>query len=169
VNRAVSDAVGLAALATVALVVVVVWVPVERPLAVDAYLLFLGALALLALTRLTRSAAPPAGSELELREEERALEQLPELARLEREIVLASANAFDFHVRLRRRLEEIARHRLESRHGVRLDAEPERARSLLGNEAWEIVRPGRELPQDRHAQGIGRDQLRSLVDALARL
>lgn len=43
-----------------------------------------------------------------------------------------------FHHRLRPRLRELARHRLELDHGIDLDRQPDQARAVLGSEAWLI-------------------------------
>jgi hypothetical protein len=174
-RRAIVDAVGLAALGGGAVVVIAAFEPDHTNLAVDAYLLFLGALALLALTRITREATEgPSEFERAVRPPRRRRAhdepyRLPELARVEREVTLARLGAFDLHVRLRPTLREVAEHRLLSRHGVGLDEEPTRARELLGATAWDVVRPDRPAPEDRHAPGLERRQLREVVDALERL
>jgi hypothetical protein len=175
VRRAVADAVGLAVLGAGAVIVIAVFEPGHTSLAVDAYLLFLGALVLYALTRITREAtAGPSEFERAVRPPRRRRShdepyRLPELARVEREVTLAGVGAFDLHFRLRPTLREVAEHRLLSRHGVGLDEEPRRAQELLGGIAWDIVRPDRPVPEDRHAPGLERRQLREVVDALERL
>ena len=75
--------------------------------------------------------------------------------------------AFDLHYRLRPTLVEIARNRLAGR-GVSFENE-RRARSVLGDEAWELLRPGREPPRDRNAPGIGTDELGRVVSVLERI
>jgi len=154
----------------------------DAPLALDAYLLFLGALALLAATRftgrLTASENDPSEIESLLRPQRRrwwsrhsraGRAQLPELARVEREVSLASGSAFDLHVRLRPTIQEIADHRLQSRHGVGLEDDPLRARALLGEATWDVVRPDRQPPAYRHAPGLPVGELAEIVDALERL
>jgi hypothetical protein len=64
-------------------------------------------------------------------------------------------------------LVEIAETRL-GRHGVRLD-DDEEARRLLGPAAWELVRPHRPAPPNRHAPGIGARELDEILDALEAL
>jgi hypothetical protein len=83
-----------------------------------------------------------------------APERIAELDRLERELYLGATTAFDLHYRLRPVLREIVEPRLE-RHGLRLDAVDPRVREALGEDLWEIVRPDREPPSDRHAPGPG--------------
>jgi hypothetical protein len=173
-RRAITDAVGLAVLAGVALVVVSLLVPSQWRLALDAYLLCVGALALMALTRVIRFvSAASETSEFEAalhasrsrRRPERE-PQLPTVARLEREVTLATANAFDFHVRLRPTFREIAEHRLFDRYGIALDGEPERASAILGPDVWELVRPDRPPPRDRHSEGLPAERLRHAVETL---
>ena len=85
---------------------------------------------------------------------------------LEREVELSTYNAFHFYARMRPLLRDIAAHRLRSRYGVELDAEPARARELVGSEAWGVVRPDRRAPDDRLASGPSVDELRVVVDEL---
>jgi hypothetical protein len=94
-------------------------------------------------------------------------EPLAELERIDRALVLAASSSFDVHHRLRPLLRELASERLYASHGVELDREPERARALLGDELWEIVRPTREL--DRHGPGIPLAESARLVEAVERL
>ena len=89
-----------------------------------------------------------------------------DLRRLEQTLYFASASATDLHHRLRPLLREIAALRLAERHGVALDAEPERARAVLGPDLWEVVRPDRAEPVGP-ARGLDPATLRSLVDTLA--
>ena len=177
-RRALTDAVGLGLLASAAFIAVVLVQPGHWRLALDAYLLCLGGLALLAITRATQAVtAPDEPPELEeafraarsRRSGKDAAAQLPSLARLEREVTLATTNAFDLHVRLRPALREIAEHRLYDRHGVTLDAEPERARAALGDAVWDLVRADRPPPRDRHAPGMPYPELRALVETLETL
>jgi hypothetical protein len=177
VRRALSDAAVFAGLAGLAVALVAGLQPGDTALAIDAYLLFLGALAMSVLTRLTREAAGMHPSELErlLRPRRRwkrktpQRRQLPELARVERELSLASVGSFDLHVRLRPTLRDVAAHRLLSRHGIGLDEQPLQARELLGETTWELVRPDRQLPEDRHGPGLSTAELEEVVVSLERL
>ena len=85
-----------------------------------------------------------------------------ELERLEREVWIATSSAFHEHHRLRRTVTTIARERLRERRGLEL-AE---ARELLGPELWKLVRPDRDLPDDRDARGVSPRELTAAVDAL---
>ena len=146
--------------------------PGDRALVLDVYLLFAGGLAMLLLVRASR-AALPAGSrsafERALRLRGPAPRRPEELAGLEREVLLATKTAFYLHYRIRPALREIAEHRLSSRRGIDLDAEPDAARALLGTEAWELVRPDREPPADRLGPGASLAELSAAVDALERV
>jgi hypothetical protein len=55
------------------------------------------------------------------------------------------------------------------RRGVDLALAPERAKELLGERLWEIVRPGRAPAGDRVSRGLGGQQLRAAIDRLEQL
>ena len=137
--------------------------------AVDAYLLFLGGITLLALVAATSSAV---GRERRSQFED-ALTSVPsqperprDLVRLEREVHLAQANTLYLHVRFRRTLREIAAHRLRVHRGIELDRDHEAARTALGSEAWDLVRPDRDAPTSRDDPGMRLEELRAVVDAV---
>jgi hypothetical protein len=79
------------------------------------------------------------------------------------------ASTFHLHTRLRPILREIAAHRLSMRFGVDLDREHERARELIGGDAWELVRPERLPPSDRLAPGPPASHLIKVVEELERI
>ncbi len=158
---ALSVGLGIAAFATSGLGVILL----------DAYLLALGGVILLALVRTTRMKAPPtAPSQLD-----RALARMATAPAdsgeftLARDLELSVHSAFHLHLRLRPVLREIAAHRLSRRYGVDLDGEPARARELVGAAAWEIVRPHRPPPADRLATGPPLSDLRDVVAELERV
>jgi hypothetical protein len=91
------------------------------------------------------------------------------LAQLENEVTMSAGDALDFHYRLRPHLRVVAAGLLEGRHGVVLDEEPDRARRLLGDETWELVRADRSVPADRHGPGMPADALERVVVSLERL
>jgi hypothetical protein len=93
----------------------------------------------------------------------------PDLAAVDRLLALSVASAEDEYVRLRPLVLEIATQRLADHTGVRIDAAPEAAAAILGEETWALVRPGRERPADRRARGISTDRLRAVVDSLERI
>lgn len=96
-------------------------------------------------------------------------ESLAELHRLEREVQLGAASAFDLHYRLVPVLRDVARGLLATRRGIDLDRRPTVARETLGDAAWELVRPDREPPADRLAAGPGLAPIGRAVDALETL
>jgi hypothetical protein len=91
--------------------------------------------------------------------------RLRQLEELERAVDFALGTAFDLHFRLRPHLVRVANARLAAR-GVNLQAQPDRARALLGPDAWDLVRPDREPPEDRAGHGADLALLRSVVDQL---
>lgn len=141
--------------------------PVATSTILGAYLIALAALALELLTRLlaARSAAP-GQSAFETALERRSVEvtRPPDVLRIERELTLGSASAGHLHMRLLPLLREIAVARL----GFDLVRAPERAHALLGDDAWELLRPDRPAPSDRNAPGVSRRELERCIDALER-
>lgn len=170
-RRLLIDVVVLAALATLGLVVALSLGATSHERALDVYLLALGGLAMLALVSATSGAAPAARSSFDaaLRPRPRPQPSLPTLEKTYRETVLGIARAFDFHVRVRPVLREIAAQRLASRRGVELDGEPAPARAALGEEAYELLRPGRLPPDRRFDPGVDAATLHRVLDALERL
>ena len=165
-------ALGAAVIAAAGAGAAALFLPVADALVLDVYLLVTGALVLTALVAATiRAAASGPASPFETagRPRPRATGRPRELARLEDQVALATNMAADVHFRVRPVLREIAVHRLATRHGVVLDRDREQARALLGEEAWELVRPDREPPRDSLGPGIPAERLRAVVDALERL
>jgi len=157
VRKVLVDSIVVAGLATAALFIARELAPGRRELELDIYALTLGGLAVLCAVTWLRRALPPAEESSLQRALERAhpvRNQLPELARLERELYIGAARAFDLHYRVRPVLREIALASLAER-GLRLDSGDEAVREALGDEVWELVRPDREPPVDRHGGSIG--------------
>lgn len=170
--RRAMDVARLPALLTVLLVVLLVTLPGRTELVLHVYVLAVGAIALAHLVAAVRAAHPvSAGSPFDaaLRRRTRRDERLPELARVEREVSLGMATAFDLHYRLRPSLRRIAGELLAARRGIDLDASPAAARKALGEETWQIVRQDREPPRDRYGPGLDLAALRSVVTSLERL
>jgi hypothetical protein len=152
-----------AALATAGLLVAIVAAPSRQELSIGIYLGAIAALALIALVARISVAFPRASAPvapLQLRPE-----WVAQLESVDRLLVAAEGSAADLHERLRPVLREVAATRLR-RRGIALDREPERARVLLGERAWEIVRPDREPPADPYARGSSEAELREVVGAL---
>jgi len=135
---------------------------------VAVYVLVLGALALLALTRIaqTGNQDEPSLFDLSLRRPPEHGVRPPELVRVERELVLGMESAGQLHVRLVPLLREAAAVRLSANHHVDLERRPDLARRLLGDEVWELLRPDRPEPTDKSAPGISRAKLGGVVDVL---
>lgn len=136
--------------------------------ALTIYVFALG-VALVALTLLWLRRALPLASESRrlLPQQDNPVDEVEQFRTLERRLSLASSSAYDLHFRLRPLIREIARARLARQHGVDLDREPEQARALVGNgRVWELIRPDREPPEDRHARGWSEYELESLMEEL---
>jgi hypothetical protein len=160
-----------ATLATIGLYVARVAAPGRHEFELDVYILVLGLIALLAVTSWLHEVAPPAGrSEFEkaLRHEPPEPPRIAELDRLEREVYMGAARAFDLHYRLRPVVREIAAGRLE-RRGLRLDSGSDVVRELLGEELWELARHDREPPGNRQGPGPGLEEVRLTIERLEKL
>lgn len=137
---------------------------------VDGYALFLGGVAMLWLVGRTRDASGadvPSSYDRAIRSRRATRPSRPAtLERVEREVVLSSASAFDLQVRLRPRLRAIAEHRLAAHRGLDLDSGSHEVQEALGPELWELVRPNRPMPSDRLAPGLPVARQRALLDRL---
>jgi hypothetical protein len=146
-GRLVRIGIGVAFVTTILLVLVIL-VPSKRSLFIGIYELALAAIAVGALVGSFRTFEPQLGMRSPFeRDPEKPEEPQPiaELDRIGRLVVLGGANEFDLHYRLRPLLRQIAAERLHDLYGLDLDGEPERARELLGDELWAVVRPDREV------------------------
>ena len=172
-NRLLSGWTALVAFGTIVLFLAMAILPGRRHVALDAYVLFLGAVGLAIAARATSAASPDIHEPTlqdELHDPIDALPMRPrELERLEREVYLSLASGFYLHHRLRPVLREIASHRLLLHHGIDLDGRPGAAETMLGDPAWSWLRPDREAPDDRWAHGPPLSELRAIVDALERI
>ena len=157
---------------TLALAAALAVLPGRAEVAFRLYLLVLAGFALSTLLLLLRAALPVRGVspvDAALGRRPPARQRIPELERLEREVTLGLATAFDLHFRLRPTLRRIASELLRARRGIDLDASPDAARGALGEETWELVRADREPPVDRYARGLDLASLRSVVTSLEAL
>lgn len=153
-------------LATLALLFVAGFVPGRLALGVRIYGLVACAVALgLALSAL-RSAFPPTRPLRRATRRAAADHRPPSLGRIEHEVALGVAGAFDLHFRLVPRLRSIASGLLGSRRRVDLESDPDKARTLVGPETWELVRPDRPPPEDRLARGLQAEKLQRVVESL---
>ena len=157
---------------TVLFVAALLLFPKYAGLAGHIYLVLLAAVALGQLVQVVRRAHPPmrrSAFDAALRKRPTKVERPEELQKLEREVGLGAATAFDLHYRLRPSLRGIAGELLAARRGIDLEANPAAARRELGDEAWELVRPDREPPTVRFGAGLDIGSLRTVVAALERL
>jgi hypothetical protein len=148
------------------------WIaPGRRELELDLFVLVLGGMSVLALTSWLKQVAPAdERSELEaaLVPHARQSPTVQELDRLERELSMGAARAFDLHSRVRPILREVAAARL-ARRGLELDPRNEPVRELLGDELADLLDPDRQLPDDRQAAGPGLERLGATIERLERL
>jgi hypothetical protein len=157
----------LAALGAIVLGLARLLAPGWFELELDIFILAVGGLAIADVVILLRDAYPLEGVPkiaAALEREAEPPQRPPQLERLERELTMASSTAFDLHARLRPQLREIAEMRLATR-GVRL----EDAEGVLDEELWDLVRPDRPPPSNRHAEGIPPAELRRALEALEAL
>jgi hypothetical protein len=138
--------------------------PAARNVTLHVYVFLVGGLLMLGVVAAAGDAVPRRlRSELDaaLNEKTSRARALPELEKLEREVTLGTASAYDLHYRLLPHLRAIAQARLE-----RSGREP--GPDTLGR-WWELLRPDRQPPEDRLAKGISPADLRALVADLARM
>ena len=166
-RRDVVAALRLLIVPTLALGAVALFVPGRLSLAVRIYALLLCAAAIVVALGALRRAYPltsplrPGGSR---RRSGRRLP--PSLARVENVCALGVAGSFDLHHRLRPRVRSTAEGLLTTRRRVSLDGDPEAARRLLGEQAYDLVRADRPPPEDRLARGLPISDLRRVVESL---
>jgi hypothetical protein len=156
---------GPAALAgvTVAALVAGLWLRPDRgvPLLHGAAAVLTG-LVLWAITRLVRAAYPPWSGPGQTPAPAAPPSTPARLEQLERYVRFSISNGFDCHVHVRPLLRDAARRRLAERHRVDLDRDPDRARALLGEPAWELLAPDRPEP-DRTAAGWRPEALAAVI------
>jgi len=161
--------------ATVALIVLPVLLTLPRlstSRALAIWVVLVTALALLVLTRHSRErrgAEPASRFEQALRKRKPSTAPPVELLRMERELILGTANADHAHRRLLPLLRATAAARLAARHGIELERRPEAASALLGAEVWELLRPDRQEPADRHGPGLPREQIVAVIERVESL
>jgi len=144
--------------------------PGNTSLALDVYVLVIGMLGLLLTIARTVGTLPrERPTRLDAAAPRGPRQARPrELVKLEREVGLSTETAFDAHYRLRPTLRAVAAARLRLR-GIDLDAPGGPAASLLGPDAWELVRPERPRPRDHDAPGLPLDRIEELVGSVERL
>ena len=159
-----------AIVATVALIVLLAVRPLSTSRALGVWVVVVAALALLLLVRHSRYAEQHVRRfEAALRGRTPTPSEPVELLRMERELELGIANAGSAYHRLLPLLRAAAEARLASRHGVELDRRPDAAQALLGEEAWEWLRPDRPEPVDRFGRGVPRERVAALIERVESL
>jgi len=142
--------------------------PTSRSFAI--WLVLLTAIALRELVRsLDLRDEPKSGFEHALLQRSKPAAAASPFARMETEIELATAEAEHAHRRLFPLLRAAAAARLGMRHGIDLEHRPEAARQLLGESTWDLLRPNRPAPDDRHAPGPRRAEIAAVIADLESL
>ncbi|HKP19321.1 MAG TPA: hypothetical protein VJT84_12635 [Gaiellaceae bacterium] len=158
-----------AAAATAALAVALLLWPGERSVALDAYFLAVGSLALLAVLRVTIGRLPSEQpSPLDEAAAAPEADRPPDLIELERGVELGAQSEFDLYFRLRPRLRRIAAAKLHAR-GIDLDAGDGEAAAALGSPVWELLRPDRPRPDATGSRARSVRSIEAAVEALERL
>jgi hypothetical protein len=155
-------------LVTIGLVIGLGLHPVATDRILAAYALALAALGLELMTRVLSSRSvtgQPSEFQRGLTRAEHKPTRPTDLLRIERELSLGAASAGHLHARLLPLLREAASARL----GFDLRRSPARAEAVLGDEAWELLRPDRPAPDDRHATGAPLRKLEHCIETLERL
>jgi hypothetical protein len=146
--------------------------PLSTSRALAIWVVLVTAIVLLVLIRDSREhdgPEPPRRFEEALRGSKPARAQTADFLRMQRELDLGVASAAHAHRRLLPLLQAAAAARLESRHGIELERRPNAARALLGDDVWELLRPDRPAPEDRHGAGVPRDQIAAAIEAVEAL
>lgn len=161
-----------ATVATIALVVLLALKPVSTSRTFAIWTLLVAALALLVIVRRAGVQRQPRRTRFEVALRGRPPAPLSppvEFVRVERELELGIASADHAHRRLLPLLRGAAVARLRSRHGIELERRPDAARELLGDDVWDLLRPDRPAPADRHAPGIPRRRIAATIERLQSL
>lgn len=156
-----------AVVATAALLVLRQGVNVDRRRLMAFYLAALAGVAVVLVVRLLADRHPTSPSRFERVAAGGAVEPMPPpraLRATQRALVSAGDSAGGAHGALRPVLAAVVTERLAARHGIGI-GDP-RAAGLVGPELWELVRPDRPPPEDRHGRGLEPAQLERLVDQL---
>ena len=158
--------------AIVALVVLLALPQLPTPRALAIWVVLVAAISLVLIVRQSREHSGPKPAlrfEAALRGRKPSASQPEELVRMERELVLGIADADHAHRKLLPLLRAAAAARLAARHGFELERRPEAARALLGEEVWDLLRPDRPEPADRHGPGVPREQIAAAIERVEAL
>jgi hypothetical protein len=161
-----------AVVAAVVLLALLALRPLATPRAFAIWIVVVAAIVLLMLVRHSRGGQglQHAGHfEAALRRRKETPQPPVDLLRMERELELGIADATHAHRRLLPLLRAAATARLDSRHGIELDRRPDAAEALLGEEVWELLRPDRPEPTDRHGPGVPRASVAAVIEQVESL
>lgn len=165
----------LAWTAPVAIVVLVALLAIRKlstTRAIAIWVVVAAALVLVAIIRHSRERGGPEPAsrfEQALRGRKPAASQPEELLRMDRVLVLGSADADHAHRQLLPLLRATAAARLAARHGLELERRPEEARALLGDDVWELLRPDRPEPKNRHGPGVPHERVAAVIERVESL
>src|SRR4029079_6088738 len=104
-----------------------------------------------------------------LRGRKPAASQPEELLRMDRVLVLGSADADHAPRQPLPLLRATAAARIATRHGFELERRPDEARALLGDDVWELLRPDRPEPQDRHRTRVPAPSVGAVIERVESL
>ena len=156
--------------ASVILLTTAMAVPRYAQASAQIFVIVLGALVIRLLVQAVRVATSAPGpfpfDEALLQPPEREIPRAREPHRIAFEVGASTHRALELHRQFRRRLRRLAADRLASEHGVDLDADHDAARSLLGAEAWDLLRPDHETPEDRFGPGMPIEDVTKIVTAV---
>jgi len=157
-------------LSIVALMTVIATIPRYRERAIQVFLVVAGAVAIrllvVAVVDATSRPGPFAFDRALVPPPPRELSVPSEPGRIRFEVGAATRRSMELHHQLRRRLRRLAADRLAAGHGVDLDGDPEAARRILGDEAWDLLRSDRIAPEDRFGPGMPVEGVARIVAAV---
>jgi hypothetical protein len=165
--RLLMPVIGLVALATLVLILVVLIVPGWAAAALRWYLIGIAALAALATLRAIASRYPPypaARRNPFARPPREPDEQPQRLREIDRLVSYSRWSPVDFNERLRPILYAIAAQRLAAYRSVAIATDPAAARTALGERVWSIISP--KATSEGHAQVLDLADLRLVVTTL---
>ena len=144
--------------------------PLPATRAVAIWVVLLTAIALRELVRsLGARDEPKSVFEQVLFQQSKPAPEASPFAAMERELDLSTATADHAHRRLVPLLRAAAAARLARRHGIDLERHHDIARRLLDEHTWDLVRPDRPEPPNRHAPGPRRDEIATAIAQLEAL
>ena len=158
------------AAAMIVLVVLLASKPLPATRSVAIWIVLLTAIALRELVRsLNGRAEPKSAFERALMQRSKPAAETSAFAGMERTLELATSSIDDAHRRLFPLLRAAAAARLALRHGIDLERRPDLARKLLDEPTWDLLRPDRPEPENRHAAGPRREEITAAITSIEAL